>query len=702
MRLAENRAALRRNLGGTRPDWPIEVLDGGMARAIDDLDRLFPREVITDFTLTFAVSGEVWASGTIGSTVTLANKRIKSKSEVVKDAAGTVTYAQGTDYSIDYVEGTITTIVGGGIAGSTNHQVDYTILEVYLDISSLTDMIRVFKVEYPGGKIPTVFQSFYTWGDFLVITSRDRETQQALSPGEHVWVYYHAKHTAPDKDTDGTWMPHLNEVMLKGAEGYCQLTKAMELRHSSRTRQLAVAIALGELAAISTQIDTALTDTRTQASSAVADMANIDTYIASMLATLASVTTFLSNAGSAISDAQTQAALVAAGIADADIPLASASFKLATIDALILATSALIAVARTAAADAGSPLGKAEEALGIVLPFIETSADKLADVDAARAQTWARLNYGGASLSDSSIRLLSAKAVLDMLPIDVTDPVALVGDQLTFAGSYLTTGLALINQVNIGQEVSETFRRYADTQIAAARMRYDEYLTILGRADRHIAMASGHVATASEWRANAEGYLSEANTSLGEISALLGQISAYQANADGQVGAARAYLDESKTISEAAGVSVGNSGRAIEQAEGYNSVARTHLVASSERNKLVNSHVATASQFVNMAQAKIAEGVAMQSPIEAVLERVRQKIEVAKVYQGDADRRLQEMGYKQQEADRYAALSNQESELADKFEERGLRTKTEFMDILQDRVQVQKESALTPTRQEAP
>jgi hypothetical protein len=92
----------------------------------------------------------------------------------------------------------------------------------------------------------------------------------------------------------------------------------------------------------------------------------------------------------------------------------------------------------------------------------------------------------------------------------------------------------------------------------------------------------------------------------------------------------------------------------------------------------------------------------MQSVISAILNRVGQKIEVSMVYQGEADRRLQEIGFKLQEADRYAALSTQESDLADRFEEVAMRTKGEFMTILMDRSQVRTESALTPTRQEAP
>lgn len=708
MRLAETRAALRRNLAGARAVWDDEVLDGGVARAADDLDRLIPNEVIADFTLDFAVSAEVWASGTLGSEVTLANKRIKPKSETVKDSGGTVTYVRDTDYTMDYVSGTITTIAAGDIVDSSNNQIDYTILEVYADISSLTDLIRIFRVEYPGGQVPASFQTYYTWGNLLALSSSGRESQQRLASGEHLWVYYHAKHTTPDKDTDATWLPQLDEVILKGAQAYCLITKAMELRHSVRTRHTSVATALGELAAIATLIDTALTDTRDQASSSVADMSSIDAHISNMVATLASAGTFLSSASDAVVDAQAQGELVAADIVDADAPIADALTKLASVDVLISKTNLMLDDARTYAATSVSPGNVAKAYLDTIVPLINDSDKKLADIDAYRAQAEAFIDFAGGTLgalalggSDYYLRT-RAHSVMGKIDNLVDNPIFKVGANIDAAGNRLIEGLAVLNQVNIGDSVSEMYRRYADTWLVAARMRYDEWLTFLGQVDRYVAISNSLIAQAGERRAHADTYLSDANIVLGQVNALLSQISAYQANVDKQIDLAQLDLNRSRTITETASVKVGNTGRVLEQAGGYGNVARLHLDAADTGVRLMEAKIASAVQYVSMAQVKIAEGTAIQAIIDAILNRVGQKIEVSRVYQGEADRRLQQVGYKLQEADRHANLATQESDLADEFEASGIRLKEEFMSILTDRAQVHTDSALTPTRQEAP
>lgn len=711
MRLAETRAALRRNLAGARGIWDDEVLDGGVARAADDLDRLIPNEVIADFTLDFAVSEEVWASGTLGDEVTLANKRIKPKSEAVKNSDGSVTYERDTDYTMDYVSGTITTITaaaGGSIVGSSNNQIDYTILEVYVDISSLTDLIRIFRVEYPGGQVPANFQTYYTWGNLLALSSSGRESQQRLASGEHLWVYYHAKHTTPDKDTDATWLPQLNEVILKGAQAYCLVTKAMELRHSVRTRHTSVATALGELAAIATLIDTALTDTRDQASSSVADMSSIDAHISTMVATLASAGTFLSSASSAVVDAQAQGELVAANIVEADAPIESALTKLASVDVLIAKTTTMLNDARTYAGNSVGPENDAKAYLDAIVPLIEDSDKKLDDIDAYRAQAEAFIDFaegalGALGLTGSDYYLNTvAHGIFGKIDNLIGNPIHNVGENIDAAGGRLIDGLAVINQVNIGDSVTEMYRRYADTWVSIGRLRYDEWLTFLGQLDRCVAVAGGLVAQAGERRAHADTYLSEANITLGQVNALLSKVSAYQANADKQIDIAQVDINRGRAVTETASVKVGNTGRALEQAGGYGNVARLHLDSAETGVRLMEAKIASAVQYVGMAQVKIAEGTAMQAIIDAILNRVGQKIEVSRVYQGEADRRLQQVGYKLQEADRHANLATQESDLADEFEASGIRLKQEFMSILTDRAQVHTDSALTPTRQEAP
>ena len=100
-----------------------------------------------------------------------------------------------------------------------------------------------------------------------------------------------------------------------------------------------------------------------------------------------------------------------------------------------------------------------------------------------------------------------------------------------------------------------------------------------------------------------------------------------------------------------------------------------------------------------MAQVKVSEANALRTPVDAILERVTRKIEVAKVFQLEADRRIQQINLRQQEVDRHIGISIQELALADDFEERGVAIKQEFMEILMDRAQVRSDTSIASTRQ---
>ncbi|KKK85619.1 hypothetical protein LCGC14_2771470, partial [marine sediment metagenome] len=360
MRLAESRGALRRNLGGAVTDWTDEILDGAIARAVEDLDRLYPQEKMAGGTLVFTITGEDWNTpSTAGTSVTLANTRIRPDSENVTSLTGTITYTKDTDYTMDYAAGTITTIVGGAMPTSQAVRIDYKLLEVYISISAYTDLIRVVRVEYPGGEIPAEFQSFYTWGDYIVITSKGRETQQRIGENDNAWVYYHAKHTVPLISADGSWKPHLDEVVIKGAESYGLMTKALELRHNSNTRLTSALTALGQLAAIGTEIDTALSNANSQASSSVSDMDDIDGYISDMLSSLAAVSGYLASAGSALADAVSQAETVETDITAIDSPLTSAAARLAAGTSIIDNAEVLLGNMETFVSTGQAPLSSA-------------------------------------------------------------------------------------------------------------------------------------------------------------------------------------------------------------------------------------------------------------------------------------------------------------------------------------------------------
>jgi hypothetical protein len=334
---------------------------------------------------------------------------------------------------------------------------------------------------------------------------------------------------------------------------------------------------------------------------------------------------------------------------------------------------------------------------------LQRSVDKIPDVDTARTAVRTDLLLGAAKIAEANPYMQGFPgAVMTVLNSSIDDPITKVSDNITAAGNQLISAVAQTNTVNIGEQVSEMHRRHADSWAAIGRLEYDAWLTWFGRVDRYLAQGSGVLALAGEYRANADGYLGEANTILGEINAALGSVAGYQANAAQFGEVARGKVAQGQTLVNAANVGLGAARGTLDTADGYISIAGVRLNAARTSSDLVNAYIAVASQYVNMAQAKIAEGEALRTPVDAILERASMKVEIARVYQQESDRRLQEIALKQQEADRYIAVATSESELADKFDIAGTRELMAFMAILTDRAQVRADTALTPTRQEAP
>ncbi|KKN15252.1 hypothetical protein LCGC14_0987970 [marine sediment metagenome] len=703
MRIAESRGALRRNLGGAPSEWTDELLDGAVARAVEDLDRLLPQEKIDGQTLIFDISAETWGSGTLGSTVTLANKRLRPKSESVTDVSGATTYERDVDYTMDYALGTIVALTSGSIpADQADLLITYKILEVYLDLSALTDLIRVIRVEYPAGNIPGDFQSFYTWGDFLVVMSMGTQTQSRLNEKEHAWLYYHAKHTVPEITADSSWPPQIDEVVIKGAESYSLMTKALELRHSAKNRLATALTTLGEVTAIEAEIDTALANTASQASGSTSDLEDIDGYITDMIATLAAASGFLASAGNAVISALAQAALAENNITAADADLTTAGGKLSDVDALVTDATALLATVETFVAKAGSPLDVAKSNLSAALTLADEIEDGSVGVNQLLLQSSGRLDTAAFRLADADDFSKDAVSTLiTALSTDLTDLIPGVGTNIVIAKANLVTGLTKIDRVNQGELVSEMYKRYADSSNAVARMRYDEHLAYLGRIDRVLAQGTGMIAQAAEYRAQGDVYVSEARTALEFMNVLLGQVRAYHENIAQNISLAQGHINSGQVMSGAAASSAGLVNSGINQGRGYIEIARVRLEQAREDNVLVEAYLTAATAYVNMANAKIAEGNGKRTPIDATLAMVEHKLDVARVYQTEAGVRIQEIAAKHQEADRHVNLSLQESSIADKFEERGVIIKAEFMEILMDRAQVRADTALTPTRQQA-
>jgi hypothetical protein len=162
MNLLEYQAKVRTFLkdpGGAEPVWISDELDRCVQQAVYDLSRYLPQEKVCELTYTPTVTDEGWVSAAApGTYVSLANKPIAAASETVKNAAGTV-IVRDKGYTIDYWNGRITHISGGGIGNGESCTVTYTKSSIIVDLSSLSDLLRIVRVECPVGSTPQTFNA---------------------------------------------------------------------------------------------------------------------------------------------------------------------------------------------------------------------------------------------------------------------------------------------------------------------------------------------------------------------------------------------------------------------------------------------------------------------------------------------------------------------------------------------------------------
>lgn len=284
MLLTEARNALRLDLKDTDPDAQIledSDLDRAVGRAVSDLTRFLPRDLIYEVAVVFTITDENWTSAAAAGTwVTLANKPIKFNSETVKNAAGSPC-ERDTDYSIDYSNGKITHISGGLIGDNESCTISYDKSHIGVDLSSIIDsLVRAERVEYPVGQVPQLFVDFELAGDFLTLTG-STESQEELTEYEHVAVHYKAKHSAPTPSDEGTYPSFLDGTVLLAAGAYALFALALYHEH----------LASADLVASRT----ALTSAATSLAAATTALAKVDTYLAggseSTKALLAQITT---------------------------------------------------------------------------------------------------------------------------------------------------------------------------------------------------------------------------------------------------------------------------------------------------------------------------------------------------------------------------------------------------------------------------
>jgi len=142
MNLADIRTNIKTMLSISAEISDAEI-DRAMNQAVAVLSRFFPRERIAQTIYNEDITAESFTSNH-GTAVALASKPVKFGSETVTTSPAGTTFAKDTDYEMDYINGTITTLTAGAIADATAHLITYKMDMTVLDISNvLTEPISI-------------------------------------------------------------------------------------------------------------------------------------------------------------------------------------------------------------------------------------------------------------------------------------------------------------------------------------------------------------------------------------------------------------------------------------------------------------------------------------------------------------------------------------------------------------------------------
>ncbi len=169
------------------------------------------------------------------SWIFLANRPIRPDSETVTSSPAGTTYARDTDYRMDYTNGAIKFINGGGMAAGTAYLIDHTKSRLGINISDLLPVVtKISKVQYPVDLVPQQFVSFNIVGDFMYIATKlAGQSQEELTAGKHLAIWYERKHMPPSEHSPGSYPDVLDEVIVIGAGGYALLTEAQQLEQQA-------------------------------------------------------------------------------------------------------------------------------------------------------------------------------------------------------------------------------------------------------------------------------------------------------------------------------------------------------------------------------------------------------------------------------------------------------------------------------------
>ena len=588
------RTALLLDGQATTTEFPNDNMDRAVVRATQELSKFLPHEKILDvFVGERTVTLEAFTSD-FGVAVSLANSPIQGRTDRVNsasDGSGTQ-FVLGSDYEMNFFDGTITVLSTGDMSDSTEYYITYEKHGIVIDVSAATNIMEVLRLEHPLTEQGyQEIKSFQIWDTKLFIGSSMKESQRKALENRSLWMYYTTQWTIPVAGTGSNYPAHLDELVTKGALGflYSSLSSAENIKAASE-----LALANSELdktdaiqtsaASLHTAIDVAA-DAANLALDAI-DHTKFDTAIDAANAALDAITT--AKALERLEDATAEDALeqVVAAIAalNAVTTEGFTDFDTALDAGNASADSADTAIDAVTTTVANTALLKVDDEITAIAQSVEEN-ETLAQADLA----------------------LASGTYLD----SDTEPAA---------KKYLVSGDAKLDLVNVGENVASNYATYAQTANRLAE-------ALIASANTHAQLGANRVGSANAYISEGLGHIQKEQLLVNKGTGLVATANAYIAEAESRLSQHRVLIQQAQGY-----VSVAQS--LVEQARSYTAIfsieidtALAYLTEAQTHIGEMNAYVAESAGYVSEMHARIAHHGAYMSEIDRHVSNARVRLE---------------------------------------------------------------------------
>ena len=194
------------------------------------------------------------------------------------------------------------------------------------------------------------------------------------------------------------------------------------------------------------------------------------------------------------------------------------------------------------------------------------------------------------------------------------------------ADKYLDTGDALINQINTGEDASNTNARFAEAKIRMANSFQQESIARIEHSRGLVGLAGGYLATAQSMSSIALSYIREIEARILEARASIEVATADVAISNSYVNVGLGFVNNGRAYSENGRAYVDNGRGYLENGRGYLEAAANEIAENIAYINQMQQRIAEAQVYVN-------EATSYQT--SAVSER-----ESAAAFEAEAEKRL--------------------------------------------------------------